>query len=327
MGEARLSDIGRLAEHLRGLEGRIIILLHANADLDAVCSGIALMEAIRSINPGLNPILGAPGGVSKAARRAMEHFGAAADTNPTVDADLIVLVDTVNLAQLGPLAEGVRRSVARKAVIDHHAPQGETRAMADFYLVDEGATSSVEVVYRFMDGTGVEVTPRAATAMVLGILAETGRLRLATPCTIKTMASLLDRGADYPRALELLEEEEDRSRKLAHLKAAQRTELHRLGEWLVATAEVGSFTASAAGALVHLGADCAFVASGKGGKVQVSARASPPFLRATGVSLAEIMEKVGGGGHAAAAAARGPGGDPRAVLEKCLEALKARIRT
>ncbi|MBI4344882.1 MAG: DHH family phosphoesterase, partial [Euryarchaeota archaeon] len=304
MGEARLSDIGRLAEHLWGLEGRIIILLHANADLDAVCSGIALAEAIRSINPALDPSLGAPGGISKAARRAMDHFGATAEASPVLDADLIILVDTVNLAQLGPAAEKVRQSGARKAVIDHHAPQGETKAMADFYLVDEGAASSVEVVYRFIESTGVEVTPGAATAMVLGILAETGRLRLATPGTIKALASLLDRGADYPRALELLEEEEDRSRKLAHLKAAQRMELHRLGAWLVATAEVGSFTASAAGALVHLGADCAFVASGKGGKVQVSARASAQFLRATGVSLAEVMERVGGvlgggGGHAA----------------------------
>lgn len=333
MPQAQRSDIGRLTEYLRGLKGRTLILLHANADLDAICSGIALEEAIRSINPGLGLGLGAPGGISRAARRAMEYFGAVAETGPATDADLIVLVDTANLAQLGPLAKEVRRSAARKVMIDHHAPQEETRALADFYLVDEDAASSVEVVYKFIEEAGAEITPRAATAMALGILAETGRLRLATSGTIKTVASLLDRGADYSKALELLEDEEDRSRKLACLKAAQRMDIHRLGGWLIATAEVGSFTAYAANALVQLGADCAFVASGKGGGVQVSARASPSFLRATGLSLAVVMEKVGGvlrgggGGHAGAAAAKGPEGDPKAALDECLQVLRARIRT
>ena len=101
--------------------------------------------------------------------------------------------------------------------------------------------------------------------------------------------------------------------------------LIRAGELIVAVTHVGAYEASAARALLDLGADIAIIVSEHGSETRVVARARREVEEKYGVHLGrDIMEELakrlggGGGGHSQAAAM-----STQAPLEKVLsEAIK-----
>jgi nanoRNase/pAp phosphatase (c-di-AMP/oligoRNAs hydrolase) len=313
--------------YLGGLSGKAVVLSHQNADPDAVASSIVLKEAIASFNPSLEVELAAAGGISKISKRIAEKFGEEFSIKPSLDVDVAILLDTSTLAQLHPISEEIKKA-SKIAVIDHHAPHEDTRRIADFYIVEE-ASSTAEIIYRLIAKMGVEMDGRMGLALLAGIIADTAHLRFATSKTIEVVGEIIKTGADYVEAIELLEIPEDVSQKISHLKAAQRMEITKVNDWVLAISHVSAFEASAATALVHLGADCTFVGSeGKEG-IQISARASPNFIKESGVHLGrDVMKKIGefingsGGGHAGAAGAKGKDQDLKKALEECLRVLQ-----
>jgi len=320
---------------LLGTPGRVLFLLHHNADHDAVCSAAALKRGLSRVNPGAEVRIGAAKGVSRDGRKVAGAMGEEIAVDPELDADLVVLLDTSTLGQLEQLGERLGSCGAKIAVIDHHARHRETEEIADYYIVDERASSTAEIVHGLLIEAGVEPDAEIASALLLGILADTGHLRLARPETVHVVSELLKTpDVDYDLLESLLEVEEDPSRKLAHLKAGQRAEIERVGEWIIATSVVGSFGASAARALVMLGADAAFVGTSSSTGLQVSSRASKRFLEGTGIHLGkDIMPSVGesiggsGGGHAGAAGAAGKGEGLDEALVRCVELVRERITT
>lgn len=313
--------------YLKNFSGRVLILSHQNSDLDAICSSIALKEALSVLNPRLIITIGAAVSACKSARQVLKEFSEEVAVNPKLDAGLVILVDTATLQQIAPLDTEIKKHPGKIAVIDHHAPHPDTRDIADFYSVDEKASSSSEIVYTILKKMKIKISGRAAFALLIGILADSAHLKFATRKTIKIVDEILERtNADYERAAALLEVSEDVSKKIAHLKAAQRMELYRVMDFVLVTSEVSSFEASAARALVLLGADCVFVASMKKGEMQISARASQNFIRETGINLGrDIMPRVGelinggGGGHVAAAGAKGRGSSISKALAGCIK--------
>lgn len=309
-----------LYNFLKGLRGRVLILSHYNTDVDGVCSSIAFKEAVHSLNPGLKITLGTVGSFSRLV------------VNPSIDADFIVLMDTSTMQQLAPLDADIREHPAKKAVIDHHNPHKDTKKVADFYFVDKSATSTSEVVYKLLCDMGVKISRRMGYAVLLGILADSAHLKFASSKTMKMLSEILDKNVDYGRAVSLLEVTENTSRRLAHLKAAQRMKVYKAEKFVIATSKVGSFGSSAASALVVLGADCAFVASGDK-EVQISARAHPKFLE-SGMSLGkDVMLGVGklmggaGGGHDAAAGAAGKKLTPDEALDECVKVVESFLKS
>ncbi len=313
--------------YLKKFSGKILILSHQNSDLDAICSSIALKEALCALNPDLRIMIGAAGSVCKSARQVLKEFSEEVAINPKLDADFIILVDTATLQQIAPLDAGIKKHTGKIAVIDHHASHADTKNIADFYFVDEKASSSSEIVYTLLKKMKLKISRRIAFVLLVGILADSAHLKFATPKTIKIVNEILEEmDVDYERAVSLLEVSEDVSRKIAHLKCAKRMELYRIMDFVLVTSEVSSFGASAARALVLLGADCAFVASAKKNEVQISARASSNFIRETGINLGrDIMPKIGelingsGGGHAGAAGAKGRGNYIGKALAECIK--------
>jgi nanoRNase/pAp phosphatase (c-di-AMP/oligoRNAs hydrolase) len=321
-------------EFLKLVEGHpseILLLTHSHADLDAVCSGVALKEALLHRNPAPSVQLGVPGSVSQAARRVLEALSEEVLLNPPIWGDLLILLDTSSLDLLTPLAEEVRTAPLPKAVIDHHAPKRSFASLGSLWMVEEEASSTCEIVYGLIESMEIEMTPRMGLALTMGILSDTAHLKHATTRTIQVLGDLLEAsGARYEEALRILEVPKEISLRSACLRAAQRMTLHRIGGFLVATSRVGSYNAIAAGALVHLGADCAFVATERGEGWQVSGRATNRFLEATGIHLGKDVlsqiggrEEEGGGGHAGAAAAYGRGGDTESVLAFCVQRIEA----
>jgi nanoRNase/pAp phosphatase (c-di-AMP/oligoRNAs hydrolase) len=121
------------------------------------------------------------------------------------------------------------------------------------------------------------------------------------------------------------------SERIARLKASRRLRLVKINEWLVAFSKVSAYQASAARALISLGAHVAVVAGEKGERIQVSLRAAQDFNKKTGVHLGrDVAKPLGeylrgmGGGHAGSAGANGVG-EVEACLKRCLGLLREKL--
>jgi nanoRNase/pAp phosphatase (c-di-AMP/oligoRNAs hydrolase) len=317
----------------RALRGRALILCHHNADPDAICSAQALKELVESLSPGAEAHILLPEGASSASRRVMEALGIEASEEAELErADVMVVVDTSSLNQLGSMASALASSEAYKVFIDHHAPSKEVEGLADLYYVDDEASSTSELIYRLYDALRLRPSERAARAMLIGIAYDSRHLSIAGSETFRVVSRLLELGAEIEEAWRLLTVEMGRSERIARLKAGQRTTLHEVEGWIIASSHVSSHQASAARGLIGLGADVAVVAGGVWEDVRVSLRSTEQFHRETSIhlgrdiaqSLAEELEGSGGG-HPTSAGLN-LRGDYEEVLKRCVELLAERIR-
>ncbi|RLI18801.1 hypothetical protein DRO49_01825, partial [Candidatus Bathyarchaeota archaeon] len=241
-------ELNALREALRGL---ITILCHHNADPDAICSAQALKELVEHLNPEAEVGILLPEGASSTSRRVMEALGI--ETMDDIDlrgVDVIMVVDTSSLAQLGSKAGEVEASKAYKVFIDHHTPSREIEEMADLYIVDDSASSTSELIYKLYEALSLKPSQRAARALLIGIAYDSKHLSIAGSETLKVVSRLLELGASMEEASRLLTAEMDRSERIARLKAAQRMTLHEVEGWLIAASHVSSHQASAARALI-----------------------------------------------------------------------------
>lgn len=288
---------------------RILVLCHHNADPDAATSAIVLAEALKHL--GAQAQAGASEDISLIAQNVLKTFGRELMINPPLDVDLVVLVDTSSLEHLGELGKRLRKKMPKLVVIDHHRPVEAMKQLTALYFVREEFTSEAEIILRLLKELGVELTSEQASLLLAGIISDTGHFRFAKDETFEAVHQLLEAGGDYARVNESLNLSEDYSKRVAMLKAAARAELRLIHKRLVIFSELGSFEGDAAGMLVRIGADVAFVGSEEKGEVRVSGRARQKTLKLTGLHLGELMEEMGkqfegsGGGHAGAASMRG----------------------
>lgn len=314
------------------LRGKVIILCHHNADPDAVCSAQAIKELINRLNTGSETSILLPGGATSTSRRVMEVLAIEASKVIELEgADTLVIVDTSSLAQLGTASLTVASSTAFKIFIDHHAPSREVEEMADFYFVDDKASSTCELVYKLYEALGVEPSQRAARAMIIGILYDSKHLSIAGSETFRVVFRLLELGARMDEASRLLTVEMDRPERIARLKAGQRMILHEIHGWLIVTSHVSSYQASAARGLIDLGADVAMVAGGVWKDMRVSLRSTDHFYRETSIHLGkDIAQRLAGefegsgGGHPTSAGLNLKG-EYEETLRRCVELISERI--
>ena len=288
--------------------GKILYLCHRNADPDALGSGYALQKAFGGD-------LGAVEDLSRVGRALISALGADVIMDPSVESyDLVVIVDASVGLQIG------NPSLSRYAVVDHHLDEG-LLSRAEFYI-QRPATSTAEIVWKILLDSGTKVTEDMALSLLVGTISDTGRFRRASPDALRAAAGMLEAGASYDHALEILSRVPlEISQRIAVLKAATRAQVERAGDWIIATTEINAFEGHSAMALVDIGADVAFAAGRHNGATRVSGRSNRDAIRA-GLDLAEIMRSVAkeahgeGGGHRAAAALEAEG-EPKALLLEC----------
>jgi len=315
------------------LKAKLVVLLcHHNADPDAVCAAFALSKLLLRLKPELNIEIAAAQGPSRLSKVLLNSLPAKLIKQPHIEeADILVLLDTNTIQQLDEWSERVKASTAPLVVIDHHASHPETERLATLCITDEEASSTCEIVYRFYKETEAEMREIEAKALFLGIAFDTRHFILASSGTLKTVAELIDVGVNVKEVLALLSLPMDYSERIARLKAGRRVRLMNIREWLVAFSHVGAYQASAARALIGLGAHVAVVAGQREEKIQVSLRACRDFYDQTGVHLGrDIARLLGdylngmGGGHSVSAGANGVG-DVEATLKRCARLLKESI--
>jgi len=311
---------------------RIVLLCHHNADPDAICSAYALASLIKKCKPQVDIEIGAAQGISRLSKHILKYLPINVEVQPNVEnADLLMLLDTNTIQQLNNLAEKVKASKAPLIVIDHHAAHPETEKMAKLCITDENVSSTCEIIYNFYKQSGVKIGENEAKALFLGIAFDTRHFVLANSSTLKTIAELIDTGVNAQEALAVLSLPMDFSERVARLKACKRAKLFKIGDWIVALSHVSAFQASAARAIIDLGAHVAVVAGQKNESLEISFRCTREFHEKTGIHLGrDIAKPLGeylngmGGGHSTAAGVNGFG-DIEAGLKLCLRILKEKI--
>jgi len=327
-------QIHKITELIDNRNAKLTVLLcHINADPDAVCAALAMTQLLKRLRPNLGVEIAAAQGPSRLSKHLLKSLPATLTAQPSIEkAELIVLLDTNTVQQLGEWSERVKASKAALVVIDHHASHPETERLATLTVADEKASSTCEIVYRLYKEAGVDLTQTEARALFLGIAFDTRHFILASSSTFKVIADLIDAGVKAEETISLLSLPTEPSERIARLKASKRAKLLKINEWLVAFSNVSAYQASAARALITLGADVAVVAGQKGEKIQTSMRATQDFHEKTGVHLGrDVAKPLGeylkgmGGGHSISAGVNGVG-DVESSLKRCLIVLKEKLK-
>jgi len=311
----------------------VVLLCHHNADPDAVGAAFAFSRLLERLRPELGIEIAAAQGPSKLSKFMLKALPVKLTEQPRIEeANLIVLLDTNTIQQLGEWSDRVKASNSPLIVIDHHASHPETERIATMWVADEEASSTCDIVYRFFKEAEVEITEVEAKALFLGITFDTRHFVIAKSTTFKIVADLIEAGVKVEEALSLLSLPMEHSERIARLKASRRVKLVNIQNWLVALSHVSAYQASGARALIGLGAHVAVVAGQRGDALQVSLRSSRDFHEKTGIHLGrDIAKPLGeylhgmGGGHSVSAGANGVG-DVEATLKRCVRLLKQRLK-
>jgi nanoRNase/pAp phosphatase (c-di-AMP/oligoRNAs hydrolase) len=310
----------------------VLLLCHHNADPDAICSAYAFQSLLAKCKPNMTAEIGTGQGISRLSKNILKQIPVTVNTQPNVEkADAIVLLDTNTTQQLGQLAERVTKTAAPIIVIDHHAAHPQTMQIARFCVTNEGASSTCEIVYSFFKELNIKPDLIVAKALFLGITFDTRHFVLANSSTFKTISELGDIGVNPQEAISALALPMDFSERVARIKACRRAKLLKIENWIIALSHVSAYQASAARALVDLGAHMAAVAGQKNEKIEISLRSTREFNQITGIHLGrDIAKPLGeylqgmGGGHATAAGVNGAG-EVDAGLKRCLRLVKEKL--
>ena len=301
---------GEVADKLKGKNK--VILVHGNADMDAIGSAYALKIAFP------NADIYAPTGIDRVSKVVVDKIG----VEILEECDLstyeqVVIVDTSSPEQL----ESVTNIPKNAIIIDHHMPTGKWDEY-DFYY-DDSKTSCCEIIKGILDENQIPIDRNMGLMLIGGMITDSGHFQFAKPDLLMDFADLMQRcDINMDEAYNLTLAPESISEKIAMLKAIERTKFDRVGSLIVATSYGGSFEASSCRAIMAAGADVVFVGSQRDEEFRLSARATQEAVR-KGVHLGDIMKGIGtetmndGGGHGGAAGLSGIG-DVEAMLHICM---------
>ena len=292
---------------------KVVILGHHNADPDAIGAAQGIRELVERLKPDVFVEVVMPDDISRLSMNIIDGLGLDIVENTQAQFDTIVIVDSGGLNQLGAWRETINSHNGVKILIDHHTLEDEISKKLDLLLHDESVSSTCELVFRLFEDYHLTPTDKTSKALLVGIIFDTKYLSLGDSQTFQTVSKLLQNLGDISEVRAMLYQENDVSERIARLKTAQRTELHRIGDWVVAFSEVGSFQASGARALISLGADLAIVVGEEKDELRASLRSTQRFFDKSGVHLGELVSGYAeifggsGSGHPTAAGYNGSG--------------------
>jgi len=305
---------------------RVLVIAHVDPDGDAIGSMTALGQGLAQL--GKRVTLACDDAVP--ARFLSLPMAGEVRRAPNVDVpyDLVIAVDCADELRMGWAYHSLPEPKPSLANIDHHVTN--TRFGA-FNIVEPEASSTAEVLYRFLPEIGVEMTRGIAESLLTGIVTDTIGFRTTnvTASTLRVAADLVDEGVDIAAI----------SYQSLHQKAYSTAKMWGIGltgmkleEGLLWTSisRVDMQRAGLEGnpnssGLVNFLADVDAAVMGvilsemNDGSVRVTMRTQPPY------NVAEVAVQFGGGGHALAAGCTLDGPLERAeerLVAACLTAIR-----
>jgi len=293
--------------------GRKVILVHGNADCDAIGSAYALARTFG------NADIFTPSGMDRVARTVVEKLNIETIEECDVSSyDLVVAVDTSS----PELFQNDKTTIPPgNLVIDHHMPTGKWDEM-DF-LCDSTRTSCCEIVMDIIDAAGLEIDKKTGLVLLSGMLTDSGHFQYADPRMLRAFGKIMESCAiPMDEAMQIVRLPVSMSERTSSMKAASRSRFDRVGDMIVAVSKGSSYEAASCRALMCVGADVVYVGSQRDDDFRISARATQEAVR-RGIHLDQMMDIISnetendGGGHEGAAGMTGTG-DVEAMLNICL---------
>jgi len=204
---------------------KIAITSHNNPDGDAIGSSLAMLRYLQKKGHEASAIVPNqfPGFLSwlPESDKILIYSQSAKEAQQVIlDADLIFCLDYNAINRLGPASEIVKKSPAKRILIDHHVdPQKEE---FDFCISSVNTSSTGELVYDFIDmmSDSELIDKQMAEAIYVGIVTDTGSFSFAAnnEKTYHITANLILKGVDAEQVHRLIYDtfSEDRFRLLGH---------------------------------------------------------------------------------------------------------------
>ena len=294
---------------------RIVVVVHAHADLDSVGSAVALATALDS-----SVDVATPSSVKSKAGALLERVPVVSDPDLS-SYDLQVVVDAPSRQRVSPLDPA--ENDVPLVLIDHHEPD-DLQAHASASYVDTSAPATALLVAELLEASTWEISPAAAEALAAGVLDDTGFRAVVMPEAQAQTLQLLERVDDSNTLADLWDAEPCWGERMATAKAVVRADGHKAGETILLVSRVGGEETAAAHALLDGNADIAVVISVRGERTRVVARTADAMTGEVALPedvLRPLAEQFGGdgGGHASAGMAKLESADPDRIEESIVE--------
>ena len=278
----------------------VVIVPHNGVDFDAIGSAIGVSLIARKLKkPSCievdDPIYKIDHGVQIIIDEAKKDFTIINKEKYLQNKglnDLFVLTD-VNKSYLISLNDNLP-SEDRVVIIDHHDPDASTIA-SDLKHIDPKSSSASEIIVKLLGLHKIKLSPEIANYLLAGIYLDTNKLtKNVTSQTMKTVAKLLESGANMNKVTDLFAEDFISDRRVQELVSKAKMITFSIA---VACAEEGEEyskeeLAKAADYLLKYKVDGSFAIGDIGDNtISISARSKER------VNVGAVMQCIEGGGN------------------------------
>lgn len=293
-----------VAEHQR-----FLLISHIRPDCDALGSELGMAGVLRALGKDVMIVNGQatpPNLQFIDPAQQLQALGVDVEAADLAGIDVLMILDTSAWAQLGPMADVIKASPARRVVLDHHV--GEDDLGAELFK-DTSAEATGRLVVDAARALGVRLTAEMAMPLFAAVATDTGWFRFAstTPVTFRCAAALIEAGAKPAAIYNQLYEQETlarlnlRGRILARAQAeldgrlahtyVLREDFEATGAHPADTEDAINLTLNVSGTLVAV-----ILVEQPTGGFKISFRSRTPS-----VDCNRLAQQFKGGGHKAAA--------------------------
>lgn len=310
---------------------RVALTTHVNADGDGSGSEVALWHllAARKVRAAITNPTPFPGRY-RFLLAGIEHADKSGEAVKHLQrADAVVVLDIADLGRLGHLGRVVEGSGVPVACVDHHVSDG--RLPPGPRLVDATACATGELIYDLARSARWTITPRAAHALYVAIMTDTGGFRFSntSPRALQVASHLLDHGIEPDEIYRTVyaSEPEGKIRLLAEVLETLVVEAtHGLAWVTVPTGalERHGLTPDELEGVVEFPRSIRGVRLALLFRQLANGRIKVSFRSVGDVDAARLAEQFGGGGHRRAAGAS-VSGDLGEVQARVLAAVRSTL--
>lgn len=300
-------DWPRFAEIIRANQ-RFILTSHVRPDCDALGSELGMLLVLQALGKQVRIVNGQETPPNLAfidPARRIGVIGQTVQPADLADAQVHMVLDTSAWQQLGPMADILRSTTARKIVLDHHMSADDLGAEE---FKDTTAEATGRLVVDAADALGVKLTSEMALPLFAAIATDTGWFRFGntTSQTYQYASRLAAAGAQPAAIYNALYEQETLGRLRLRGEILARTTAELEGRLVHTYVLVDDFTRTGSlpsdtedvinATLTIRGTQFAVIfVQQAGGGFKIS------FRSRSHVDCSKLAEQFGGGGHKAAA--------------------------
>lgn len=281
----------------------IALTAHVSPDGDSIGSMLGLYSFLKSISKSVDAYSSDP---PPEVFSFLPGYGAIKRSCDTISKkyQVLVVLDCGSIDRSGECV-CLREQSDMIINIDHHLTNSR---FADISLIDSGASSTGELVYRIIKSSGFSITEDVACCLYTAILTDTGNFRYSntTSLTHRIAGELIDTGIDFGHIYEMIYNNYKYQDIVLMSRAMSSISLYCGGKvafmYLLQSDLDGlSFEDINTSDYINYARDIGGVEAAAFAKGTAAAEFRVSFRSKNDVDVRAICEKFGGGGHAKAA--------------------------